>query len=114
MCRSSRRWSLQERRRIWRSNSGREERSIRGRWILLFVLGFLAGALTLYYVLWRTGGLTPGHPLARRTVDLPWVRGADDRPSPAPATRPPETQAIAPLAAAFLSPTRVPTLLVPP
>jgi murein DD-endopeptidase MepM/ murein hydrolase activator NlpD len=80
----------------------------------LFVLGFLAGALTLYFVLWRTGGLTPGHPLARRTVDLAWVRGADDRPSPAPATRPPEPQAIAPLAAAFLSPTRVPILEVPP
>jgi murein DD-endopeptidase MepM/ murein hydrolase activator NlpD len=47
-------------------------------------------------------------------VDLPWVRGADDRPSPAPATLPPETQAIAPLAAAFLSPTRIPTLPVPP
>jgi peptidoglycan LD-endopeptidase LytH len=47
-------------------------------------------------------------------VDLAWVRGADDRPSPAPATRPPETQAIAPLAAAFLSPTRVPTLPAPP
>jgi murein DD-endopeptidase MepM/ murein hydrolase activator NlpD len=47
-------------------------------------------------------------------MDLAWVRGADDRPSPASATRPPETQAIAPLAAAFLSPTRVPTLPVPP
>jgi peptidoglycan LD-endopeptidase LytH len=47
-------------------------------------------------------------------VDLPWVRGADDRPSPAPATRPPETQAIAPLAGAFLSPTRISTLPVPP
>jgi murein DD-endopeptidase MepM/ murein hydrolase activator NlpD len=47
-------------------------------------------------------------------VDLAWVRGADDHPSAAPATRPPETQAIAPLAAAFFSPTRVPTLEAPP
>jgi murein DD-endopeptidase MepM/ murein hydrolase activator NlpD len=47
-------------------------------------------------------------------VDLAWVRGADERPSSAPATRPPEPQVIAPLAAAFRSPTPVPALEAPP
>ena len=57
--------------------------------IVVFVLGFLAGALSLYYFLWRTGGLTPGHPLARTTVDIAWGRGGSARPaSPAPEIRP--------------------------
>jgi murein DD-endopeptidase MepM/ murein hydrolase activator NlpD len=57
--------------------------------IVVFVLGFLAGALSLYYFLWRTGGLTPGHPLARTTVDIAWGRGGSVRQaSPAPELRP--------------------------
>src|SRR5713101_8251506 len=47
--------------------------------ILVFLLGLLVGALALYYFLWRTGGLTPGHPLARNTVDIAWVRGQNAR-----------------------------------
>jgi murein DD-endopeptidase MepM/ murein hydrolase activator NlpD len=38
--------------------------------IATFLLGFLAGALSLYYFLWRTGGLAPRHVLARTTADL--------------------------------------------
>lgn len=57
--------------------------------IVIFVLGFLAGALSLYYFLWRTGGLTPGHPLARTTLDFAWGRGKSARPaSPAAEVRP--------------------------
>jgi len=41
----------------------------------VFLVGLLAGALALYYFLWRTGGLTPGHPLARAKVDAGWARG---------------------------------------
>ncbi|MDQ5857444.1 MAG: M23 family metallopeptidase [Acidobacteriota bacterium] len=48
---------------------------------MLFVLGFLLGALALYYVLWRTGGLTPGHFAARTTADLV---GATRATTPAP------------------------------
>jgi murein DD-endopeptidase MepM/ murein hydrolase activator NlpD len=56
--------------------------------IVVFILGFLAGALSLYYLLWRTGGLTPGHPLARTTVDIAWGRGESARPaSPAAEVR---------------------------
>jgi len=36
----------------------------------LFLLGALIGALLLYYLLWRTDGLAPGHLLARTTADL--------------------------------------------
>ena len=38
--------------------------------IAVFLLGFAAGALALYYFLWRTGGLAPRHALARTTADL--------------------------------------------
>lgn len=44
--------------------------SIRARAAGLFVLGFAAGALSILYVLWRTGGLAPHHWLARRTPEL--------------------------------------------
>lgn len=43
--------------------------------IAVFLLGVVAGALALYYFLWRTGGLVAGHPLARTTVPLASVRG---------------------------------------
>ncbi len=48
---------------------------IRPRGIALFVLGFLLGALSLYYVLWRTGGLAPGHFASRTTADLAGATG---------------------------------------
>ena len=85
------------------------------------MLGFLAGVLTLYYVLWRTGGLTPRHPLARTTVDLAWGRGESVPPTPAPAARPLTTpvtpatpEALTPLEPAVPPPTRSPTLTAPP
>ncbi len=37
---------------------------------MALLLGFIAGSLGLYYFLWRTGGLTPGHPLSRTTADI--------------------------------------------
>jgi murein DD-endopeptidase MepM/ murein hydrolase activator NlpD len=40
------------------------------RGIVLFVAGLLFGALAVYYVLWRTGGLTPGHFASLTTSDL--------------------------------------------
>lgn len=63
--------------------------------IVVFLLGLLAGALALYYFLWRTGGLTPGHPLARNTVDIAWGR-AQNAPR---ATSPPQTPVTTPLEA---------------
>jgi murein DD-endopeptidase MepM/ murein hydrolase activator NlpD len=54
---------------------------IRARGVALFVLGFLLGALALYYALWRTGGLKPGHFAARTTADLV---GATRATTPAP------------------------------
>ena len=47
----------------------------RARLIAVFLLGLVAGALALYYFLWRTGGLTPSHPLARTTADISSGRG---------------------------------------
>jgi len=47
----------------------------RGKLIAVFLLGLLAGALALYFYLWRTSGLTPGHPLARTTADIVSGRG---------------------------------------
>jgi murein DD-endopeptidase MepM/ murein hydrolase activator NlpD len=86
--------------------------------ILVFVLGFLVGALALYYVLWRTGGLTPGHPLARTTVDLAWGRAKNVPPTPAAATRTPAAAATpapegAPPINPTVTPTRFPTLTEP-
>jgi murein DD-endopeptidase MepM/ murein hydrolase activator NlpD len=64
----------------------------RGTLIAVFLLGLLAGALALYYFLWRTGGLTPGHSLARARVDTGWIRGGN-----APrATSPPQTSITTP------------------
>jgi murein DD-endopeptidase MepM/ murein hydrolase activator NlpD len=59
----------------------------RVRLLAVFLLGLVAGALALYFFLWRTGGLTPGHPLARNTVDIAWGRGL----SAPRTTSPPET-----------------------
>jgi peptidoglycan LD-endopeptidase LytH len=82
--------------------------------IVVFVLGFLAGALSLYYFLWRTGGLTPGHPLARTTVDLAWGRGGSVRqtsPAPSPVVRTSAEPATPPAAA--VTPAPFPTLPEP-
>lgn len=81
--------------------------------IVVFVLGFLVGALSLYYFLWRTGGLTPGHPLARTTVDSAWGRGGNARPaSSAPEVRPSAEPVVLP--ATIVTPTApFPTLPEP-
>jgi hypothetical protein len=50
---------------------------------MLVAAGFLAGALTAYYLLWRVHALVPGHPLARRSAE---VFSPPDRP---PRTIPP-------------------------
>ncbi len=63
----------------------------------MFLLGVLAGALALYYFLWRTGGLVAGHPLARTTVPLASVRG-ENPPRFLPQDRTPPAEAIAPAA----------------
>jgi murein DD-endopeptidase MepM/ murein hydrolase activator NlpD len=61
------------------------------RGILLFLAGLLLGALAVYYVLWRTGGLTPGHFASLTTSDLTGAtRGATPPPLatiPFPAAR---------------------------
>jgi len=63
----------------------------------VFLLGFLAGALALYYFLWRTGGLAPRHLLARTTSDLVNASAAVTprfpRPAATPATLPPQAPA---------------------
>jgi murein DD-endopeptidase MepM/ murein hydrolase activator NlpD len=41
-------------------------------------LGVLLGALALYYALWRTDGLAPGHILTRTTAD--WTGGTEPLP----------------------------------
>ncbi len=43
---------------------------MRARTAAVFLAGFLLGALFLYYLLWRTGGLVAGHPLTLTTRDI--------------------------------------------
>ena len=43
---------------------------MRARAIGIFCLGFLSGAILIYYVLWRTGGLVPGRLLTLTTHEL--------------------------------------------
>ena len=71
---------------------------IRVQRVLLFVAGFVVGVLTLYYVLWRTGGLTAGHFANLTTSD---IAGATRVSTPAPlATIPfPETPTLPAVAA---------------
>ena len=74
-------------------------------------MGFLAGALTLYYFLWRTGGLTSGHPLARTTADLvtaPLRTTPRPTPSPSPEATPSLRLPTFPLATPFPSPPATP------
>ncbi len=54
---------------------------------LLFLAGFVAGALVFYSIAWRTGALAPGHWLSRTTRDLASSAGANE-PSPATARLP--------------------------
>jgi hypothetical protein len=63
-----------------------------------FLLGLAIGGLTVYYLLWRTGALVPGHPAARRprfdllsarpTQTAPPMPTATSTPGPAPALAP--------------------------
>src|SRR6476646_8885551 len=71
----------------------------RVRGSLLFIAGFLLGALTLYYVLWRTGGITAGHFASLTTSDIAGATGISSPPplatipfpaTPAPGSLPPE------------------------
>jgi len=45
--------------------------------------GFVAGAFTSYYVLWRAHALAPGHPLALRTSEIGVRPFATARPTAA-------------------------------
>ncbi|MEP6768925.1 MAG: M23 family metallopeptidase [Acidobacteriota bacterium] len=73
---------------------------MRARGALLFVVGFVAGALVFYSVAWRTGALAPGHWLSRTSHDLSSSAGASseqtgserpgsERKSPATSAAPP-------------------------
>ncbi len=53
---------------------------MRARAVGIFCLGFLAGALLIYYALWRTGGLVPGRLLTRTTHEL--TSGGPSTPRP--------------------------------
>jgi peptidoglycan LD-endopeptidase LytH len=54
---------------------------IGARAAIIFVAGFLLGGLTLYYILWRTGGITSGHFASLTTAD---IAGATRPGSPPP------------------------------
>jgi hypothetical protein len=66
-----------------------------------FAGGFLAGAFTAYYVLWRSHALVAGHPLAMRPADVaasappaPWsVPTPRSSPAPVPTGVAPVTPA---------------------
>jgi murein DD-endopeptidase MepM/ murein hydrolase activator NlpD len=85
---------------------------MRARAIGIFCLGFLGGALAVYYILWRTGGLVPGRLLTRTTHEL--TSGEPSTPRPLP-TIPFPTPTTAPAIAVPTSPTAEPaaTLLAP-
>jgi peptidoglycan LD-endopeptidase LytH len=78
----------------------------------VFLLGFLVGALSLYYFLWRTGGLAPRHVLARTTSDLvnasPAVTPRFPRPAAAPTTLPRQEPSAVPPAPERTPPPRTP------
>lgn len=93
---------------------------MRSRDVGWLILGVLLGALALYYLLWRTDGLSPGHLLARTTADwrgkteplapvptIPFPATA----SPAPPTPPPTISGAAP--AGEESPSPLPALSPP-
>jgi murein DD-endopeptidase MepM/ murein hydrolase activator NlpD len=68
---------------------------MRARDVGWLILGVLLGALSLYYVLWRTDGLAPGHLLARTTAD--WG-GHTEATGPIPTIPFPATPSPAPAA----------------
>lgn len=68
---------------------------MRARDVGWLILGILLGALSLYYVLWRTDGLSPGHLLARTTAD--WG-GHTEAAGPIPTIPFPATPSPAPAA----------------
>ncbi len=51
---------------------------MRARAALIFLAGFVAGALVFYSVAWRTGALAPGHWLSRTTHDIAGSAGANE------------------------------------
>jgi peptidoglycan LD-endopeptidase LytH len=63
---------------------------MRARTLLIFLVGFLSGALCLYYVLWRTGSLAPGGLLTLTSREI--SVGAPPTPRPVP---PPPTPTVA-------------------
>ena len=79
---------------------------------MLFAAGFIAGALVLYYLLWRTGGLAPGHFANLTTSD---IAGATSPSMPAPlATIPfPATTPVAGVATPVVSPNTLAPSLEP-
>ncbi|HKD11438.1 MAG TPA: M23 family metallopeptidase [Thermoanaerobaculia bacterium] len=82
---------------------------MRTRGAFLFLAGFLVGGLFVYYLLWRTGGLTTGHPLtltsrevADRVVATPAPPPTIPFPTPtesAPRPTPDAAAAVTPAAA---------------
>ena len=60
---------------------------MRARAAILFIAGFVAGALVFYSVAWRTGALAPGHWLSKTTRDVASSAGANE-PSMTPAPLP--------------------------
>jgi len=64
---------------------------------MLIAAGFLAGAMSAYYLLWRTHALVAGHPLSLRTSEIL-----------SPPARPPRTIAMTPTVTPTPSPTATP------
>jgi hypothetical protein len=61
-----------------------------------FLLGLAIGGFTVYFLLWRTGALVPGHPAARRPrFDLLGARPTQTAP-PMPTATPTPAPALAP------------------
>lgn len=95
---------------------------MRARTIGAFCLGFLSGALLVYYALWRTGGLVPGRLLTRTTHELtsglpstPRPLGTIPFPTPttAPAISVPTSPPAEPVAATLPAPATPPPLQTP-
>ena len=95
--------------------------AVRVRAALLFAFGFLLGALTLYYVLWRTGGITAGHFASLTTSDIAGATSVSTPPpiatipfpgTPAPGALPPEATPSATAPSLEASPTTPTTPLI--
>ena len=99
---------------------------------MVFAAGFLLGVLTLYYVLWRTGGITAGHFASLTTSDIAGATRGSPPPlatipfpaTPAPGSIPPilttspttasleasATTPATPLVSLYLTPTPTPVV----